>query len=168
MKNKQAFTLIELLVVVLIIGILAAVALPQYRVAVTKARIARLLPLLKTLQDAQKTYYLANGRYSLTFEELDVDIPTPNQIIEAGSGEWTSGERAYYDDYLLEVLTGNMVNAQTKRIDIRFALDDTGLPSCDSKRAAAVYTSDTHAQAVIRALGGTEYARGDHVYYCLP
>ncbi len=166
--NVKGFTLIELLVVVLIIGILAAVALLKYQVAVTKARIARLLPLLKTLQDARRVYYLSNGHYSLTFGELDVDIPTPNSITAAGSGSWTSGERAYYDDYLLEVLTSNMVNMQTKRIDIRFALDDSALPDCASKRAAAVYTSDTHAQAVVRALGGTEYLRSDHIYYCLP
>ena len=47
-----AFTLIELLVVVLIIGILAAVAVPQYQLAVDKSKFASNMPLLDSLESA--------------------------------------------------------------------------------------------------------------------
>ena len=73
--NNGGFTLIELLVVVLIIGILAAVALPQYQKAVEKSRAAEGLVIIKTLAQAEQVYYLANGDYSYDINLLDVDIP---------------------------------------------------------------------------------------------
>ena len=75
MKNKQAFTLIELLVVVLIIGILAAVALPQYQVAVDKTRAKTALIVMRHIRDAEELYKLTNGNYTMDFTELNLDLP---------------------------------------------------------------------------------------------
>ncbi len=72
---KPGFTLIELLVVVLIIAILAAVAVPQYQVAVVKSRISTYLPLLKSISDANESYYLSNAVYATSASKLDVDLP---------------------------------------------------------------------------------------------
>ena len=72
----SGFTLIELLVVVLIIGILAAVALPQYQVAVAKSRFTQQMLLVDSFTKAMELYYLANGSFSCDFRDLDIDIPS--------------------------------------------------------------------------------------------
>ena len=72
---SAGFTLIELLVVVLIIGILAAVAVPQYQLAVDKSKFASNMPLLDATRTAQEAYYLANGQYATEFDQLDMQIP---------------------------------------------------------------------------------------------
>ncbi len=75
--NKKGFTLIELLVVVLIIGILAAIAVPQYQKAVAKAELAQIISLVRSIKEAEEIYYLANNQYA-SIEDLDISINNPD------------------------------------------------------------------------------------------
>lgn len=75
-KNlKQGFTLLELLVVVLIIGILAAIALPQYRKAVGRAELAQVISATKAITNAEERFYLANDEYTTNLQDLDINWP---------------------------------------------------------------------------------------------
>ncbi len=91
-NTRRGFTLIELLVVVLIIGILAAVAVPQYQKAVLKSRVSTILPVLQSLANAEEAYYLANGTYTNNATLLDVDMPAECTLVTGTVSDWTCGK----------------------------------------------------------------------------
>ena len=93
MKNKKGFTLLELLVVVLIIGILASIALPQYKMAVTKSRVASILPLMRRWKDALAEYKLQHGSYD------DLDYETGAAILGVNwPSDWKHGNNPCGDN----------------------------------------------------------------------
>ena len=95
----SGFTLIELLVVVLIIGILASVALPQYQKAVEKSKATQAITLLHAMHQAAEVYYIENGEWPTSAEKLDIEIPTnlngwrvefKDEVLSNGRGANTS------------------------------------------------------------------------------
>ncbi len=73
-KSTKGFTLIELLVVVLIIGILAAIAIPQYQMAVGKSKFTTLKTMTKSIVESVQRYYLANNAYPKKTTDLDISF----------------------------------------------------------------------------------------------
>ena len=112
-SRLSGFTLIELLVVVLIIGILAAVAVPQYQKAVEKARVAEAKSVLKTIAQAQDTYMLSSpdGMATGDFAELDITVPTSpiwDYYLEEtmGPGTYALAAERIGKDYLIRLSRG--------------------------------------------------------------
>lgn len=100
MSKKRGFTLTELLVVVVILGILTAIALPQYRKAIQRAEAADALVNLKTMFDAAKRYYSYHSNWPTTLKGLDVEFLDVNDNGKVGGFQYSLGQYSSDEDGL--------------------------------------------------------------------
>ena len=143
------FTLIELLVVVLIIGILAAVAFPQYKKAVEKSRATEAITQLRALANAEKTYYLANGEYTEDFAMLDIDFPGTSATKEPAM------EQKNWDLVLTQIKGHSLIYA--RRMGTGFALNDgrwyIDYDLSTNQLFCLAYSSDSKATKICKTFG---------------
>ena len=80
MKSTKGFTLIELLIVVVIIGILAAIAIPKFANTKEKAYIAGMKADLRNLVTAQEAYFADNVTYASVLSNLNYNVSAGNTV----------------------------------------------------------------------------------------
>ncbi len=158
--KNAGFTLIELLVVVLIIGILAAVALPQYQVAVAKSRFSALIPTTKALADAADVSFLANGSFDGDITKLDVDIPAGCSL------GGTLSVATCANGVIFDVFDGGTQNVTgiNKQVKLGYViwLENSAHPG--ARRCLALSTNKV-ANQVCKSMGGTQITGETYNYF---
>ena len=172
--NNKGFTLIELLVVIVIIGILAAIALPKYQKALLRSRFTQGYVLVDTLYRAQESFFLANDRFAEDIDELDVSIPKSSSCTK------TQGTSSFYvcpfgrvglsedGSYVEYIYRPNGVN----QMSYVHVLKDWSSSSyhlnyhAGERYCYASSTNNTKAtKALCESLGGEELSGTNNVYW---
>ena len=161
--NKKGFTLLELLVVVLIIGILASIALPQYQMAVTKAKVASMLPLMRRFKDAMAEYKLQHGSYEDLEDTSALGVSWPSDWKDGGNedpcGDNVDCKNDYWHCTANEERTGYVYCTHWTDIDagyyfriVMYQYDESNYE--DVKGMTTCEADGTEDEKVCKALGG--------------
>lgn len=102
-KRQAGFTLVELMIVVAIIGILAAIAMPQFSKATEKAEAAQVMANTRILSQAAQMYYLDNSK------EEDVHSITVSQLIAKNYLDVSEKEADNLEKYTIAIENGKVV-----------------------------------------------------------
>ena len=149
-KNNRGFTLTELVVIVLILGILAAIGLPQYQRALESSRVTEAITMLGNIATAEKMYLLQSGEFTPNFAELPVQMPVqPKNKADASYytygvggdfdydlsgceyGECTvSALRGQENDHPYEIRLSGLDNMGQNGVRTCHSTDDFGIKIC--------------------------------------
>ena len=79
-RNQRGFTLVELMIVVIIVGILAAVAIPMYQGATERAKASEAVAALGTIRGAMRVYFAEHGTYDIAGNVIDTQVTAPGVL----------------------------------------------------------------------------------------
>ena len=151
---KKGFTLIELLVVVLIIGILAAIALPQYQVAVEKSRAAEALIQARHIAEIEELYYMANGQYTNDWNKL---------------GEKNPGNEKKFGFFIDNSTYNIVVTSKTSNYKFRYFMKNIDWAEMKGRFVCIATLDDKTGTQICRSLSadsvGFKYGSEGQAYY---
>ncbi|MDR0734354.1 MAG: prepilin-type N-terminal cleavage/methylation domain-containing protein [Elusimicrobiota bacterium] len=170
MNNRKGFTLIELLVVVLIIGILAAIALPQYKKAVQKAKITSLLSSVRSIKTIIDAHWLVHDSYpEITELASEINLNTANNTVFGGKyyyGFWKQGNPYHYSFALTYPTTADIsINIHKKDDPHNRCRNSKNSPTCITCQVPA--SSNDTAKDICASLGSNPFTFDRWLYHTI-
>jgi len=128
-KGRGGFTLVELLIVIVILGILAGIAIPQYLTYLDKARLTASISTLSSLGNDIEAYHLSNGQYPLSIDWANYTDQNGNSILSAMTPSMFYGKIASWQTYSTENDTYTVTATATDSKQTLLTLSPTGVAS---------------------------------------